>query len=147
MAALFRSCPRLDSVNLSIGRSSGHKVTQRYMHALIRPLGDLNPLTAGMDQLRALCLATKDASKVLKRLTASGVGYKLLGCNGADAELFKNSLKSLHRLRLRIELSSSDDQFLGDAETIQHPEDDIFCLLYTSPSPRDGLLSRMPSSA
>ena len=24
---------------------------------------------------------------------------------------------------------------------------DIFCLLYTSPSPRDGLLSRMPSSA
>ena len=25
--------------------------------------------------------------------------------------------------------------------------DDISCLLYTSPSPRDGLLSRMPSSA
>ena len=24
---------------------------------------------------------------------------------------------------------------------------DIYCLLYTSPSPRDGLLSRMPSSA
>ena len=27
------------------------------------------------------------------------------------------------------------------------PDEDIFCLLYTSPSPRDGLLSRMPSSA
>ena len=26
-------------------------------------------------------------------------------------------------------------------------EGDIICLLYTSPSPRDGLLSRMPSSA
>ena len=25
--------------------------------------------------------------------------------------------------------------------------DAVFCLLYTSPSPRDGLLSRMPSSA
>ena len=25
--------------------------------------------------------------------------------------------------------------------------DDLSCLLYTSPSPRDGLLSRMPSSA
>ena len=25
--------------------------------------------------------------------------------------------------------------------------DDNICLLYTSPSPRDGLLSRMPSSA
>ena len=30
------------------------------------------------------------------------------------------------------------------------PEEDVYfriCLLYTSPSPRDGLLSRMPSSA
>ena len=26
-------------------------------------------------------------------------------------------------------------------------EDSVSCLLYTSPSPRDGLLSRMPSSA
>ena len=26
-------------------------------------------------------------------------------------------------------------------------EDMLTCLLYTSPSPRDGLLSRMPSSA
>ena len=25
--------------------------------------------------------------------------------------------------------------------------EDTYCLLYTSPSPRDGLLSRMPSSA
>ena len=35
-------------------------------------------------------------------------------------------------------------------ETEIHPEGAIFargCLLYTSPSPRDGLLSRMPSSA
>ena len=27
------------------------------------------------------------------------------------------------------------------------PTNFLFCLLYTSPSPRDGLLSRMPSSA
>ena len=32
------------------------------------------------------------------------------------------------------------------AEQAQPPENHI-CLLYTSPSPRDGLLSRMPSSA
>ena len=31
-------------------------------------------------------------------------------------------------------------------EKILHPECET-CLLYTSPSPRDGLLSRMPSSA
>ena len=34
------------------------------------------------------------------------------------------------------------------AEYLKCAEDPIyFCLLYTSPSPRDGLLSRMPSSA
>ena len=36
--------------------------------------------------------------------------------------------------------------FIGDA-TINIYPDSRTCLLYTSPSPRDGLLSRMPSSA
>ena len=30
---------------------------------------------------------------------------------------------------------------------LHHTEPYLYCLLYTSPSPRDGLLSRMPSSA
>ena len=34
-----------------------------------------------------------------------------------------------------------------DYWTVRLEGDDIDCLLYTSPSPRDGLLSRMPSSA
>ena len=39
-----------------------------------------------------------------------------------------------------------------DVEVIEPEVDQLFfelmiCLLYTSPSPRDGLLSRMPSSA
>ena len=37
-----------------------------------------------------------------------------------------------------------DDLQIFDA---QHYANGIICLLYTSPSPRDGLLSRMPSSA
>ena len=32
-------------------------------------------------------------------------------------------------------------------ENLDGKHEDIGCLLYTSPSPRDGLLSRMPSSA
>ena len=32
-------------------------------------------------------------------------------------------------------------------EKMKHKGDSYTCLLYTSPSPRDGLLSRMPSSA
>ena len=32
-------------------------------------------------------------------------------------------------------------------QRIAKADEDYICLLYTSPSPRDGLLSRMPSSA
>ena len=38
-------------------------------------------------------------------------------------------------------LRNNDGQFMSD------PNNGNFCLLYTSPSPRDATLSRMPSSA
>ena len=51
--------------------------------------------------------------------------------------------------------TTGDRLRLADTELILEVEKDFtvygdevkFCLLYTSPSPRDGLLSRMPSSA
>ena len=42
-------------------------------------------------------------------------------------------------------LDDSDDD--DDDDDDDEYDDDDDCLLYTSPSPRDGLLSRMPSSA
>ena len=40
------------------------------------------------------------------------------------------------------------DQETGEIAKVEgNPEHPASCLLYTSPSPRDGLLSRMPSSA
>ena len=44
-------------------------------------------------------------------------------------------------------ISSSDDDDYDDDEFDDDDTMDYNCLLYTSPSPRDGLLSRMPSSA
>ena len=47
-------------------------------------------------------------------------------------------------------LERSPIMYVGDVETptmLMVGEEDYSCLLYTSPSPRDGLLSRMPSSA
>ena len=52
------------------------------------------------------------------------------------------------------EFISSDARFHMVSEGVKdlknvilHRTSDYLCLLYTSPSPRDGLLSRMPSSA
>ena len=45
----------------------------------------------------------------------------------------------------------ADDEDVEEVEETEEDEDGLTlpepCLLYTSPSPRDGLLSRMPSSA
>ena len=46
------------------------------------------------------------------------------------------------RMIAGLELPTSGEIYLGDEEVGM-----LSCLLYTSPSPRDGLLSRMPSSA
>ena len=48
----------------------------------------------------------------------------------------------LHLSRLYDAPDATDG--VGGTEAEEHAYD---CLLYTSPSPRDGLLSRMPSSA
>ena len=62
-------------------------------------------------------------------------------------------------IRIRILLADDHPMVLDGVERILEDEFDIVekvedgralveaCLLYTSPSPRDGLLSRMPSSA
>ena len=43
-----------------------------------------------------------------------------------------------------IEIVEKSIERYGSPVYVRH---EIVCLLYTSPSPRDGLLSRMPSSA
>ena len=49
--------------------------------------------------------------------------------------------QNLHRASQSLNMSQPA------ATRMLHEIEDMFCLLYTSPSPRDGLLSRMPSSA
>ena len=50
----------------------------------------------------------------------------------------------------RLEIKPPEEIIIPEAVPAppsESEEADIICLLYTSPSPRDGLLSRMPSSA
>ena len=51
----------------------------------------------------------------------------------------KNILESL--------LKRSPNNYTEYESTVNEIINNVNCLLYTSPSPRDGLLSRMPSSA
>ena len=46
-----------------------------------------------------------------------------------------------------VEINESVAAVIGVVEESEDEEEYEACLLYTSPSPRDGLLSRMPSSA
>ena len=47
-----------------------------------------------------------------------------------------------------LDLCGLTRQYAGRGSKAHHPATLLaICLLYTSPSPRDGLLSRMPSSA
>ena len=48
---------------------------------------------------------------------------------------------------LLADILNNLDSFKKDIYTIPGLLSSLTCLLYTSPSPRDGLLSRMPSSA
>ena len=71
-------------------------------------------------------------------------------CAILDAPVFAHAAPSLKDIRLfngAAELPYATTL----SEPLQQESDDArilnLCLLYTSPSPRDGLLSRMPSSA
>ena len=48
---------------------------------------------------------------------------------------------------LRKHLYTDEGRLRNFVNVYLNDEDIRYCLLYTSPSPRDGLLSRMPSSA
>ena len=44
-------------------------------------------------------------------------------------------------------MDTTRQEYEKELEQLHQDINDNFCLLYTSPSPRDGLLSRKPSSA
>ena len=66
--------------------------------------------------------------------------------DGVVAPITVMSVSDANELRRRLESAeSSFPQIIGPE--LRNNAHYILCLLYTSPSPRDGLLSRMPSSA
>ena len=79
---------------------------------------------------------------------------KLIGTTSAEEILTKTNYLTYLEINACFELINEMKEDIIDMEfetsTKESSNSNIFtyvCLLYTSPSPRDGLLSRMPSSA
>ena len=70
---------------------------------------------------------------------------------GSNVEIFSNASTSQRPYAPRSKIESSGISAVGAPKDLNFDYsfkgEDSICLLYTSPSPRDGLLSRMPSSA
>ena len=64
---------------------------------------------------------------------------------GSAVEAGVKSLGNIGDFQEKAEVVSDAKDWVSDKA--DQAGDAISCLLYTSPSPRDGLLSRMPSSA
>ena len=90
------------------------------------------------------------AERLQKFLAKSGIGSRRF-CE----TLIKSKRIKINGVIAEIGVSVTKNDFIEfDGKEIQYKESEIKllilnkpCLLYTSPSPRDGLLSRMPSSA
>ena len=97
-------------------------------------------------------------------LTTKLVDALVMACSLSLAILWQGELRRLMELlgtgRLAVLLGNPQKEFSASAGTVNQITEAagrlsqlrrgaliVVCLLYTSPSPRDGLLSRMPSSA
>ena len=91
----------------------------------------------------------KNLRSIVLNLLTNAIKYK---SPERDPEIHIGTEKSGNFIVLSIEdngqgISKKNQSELFSKYKRVHTEKDIDCLLYTSPSPRDGLLSRMPSSA
>ena len=97
---------------------------------------------------RELCLLQ---CKELLAEDESNVAVGVLGVEGASGRLGCELPSNKHGRRLAPDGKERFDALVCVAfdvcDRVRFDDVDIGCLLYTSPSPRDGLLSRMPSSA
>ena len=64
-----------------------------------------------------------------------------------DPVIEKEAMSVNQLINERAEIKDQMDRLNKHVKELRAEQDYLDCLLYTSPSPRDGLLSRMPSSA
>ena len=108
---------------------------------------DLNNLPfSKSDEVHVICQSGGRSMKVCQKLEATGF-EKVVNVDGGtsawlDANLPSVTGKKAMSLERQVRIAAGSLVVIG--ASLGHF---VTCLLYTSPSPRDGLLSRMPSSA
>ena len=140
-----------------VGLPVGHEQSYRtFIEENLVALTDLNSANVAVPNPHLVGdpgIATLDdaaAAYDLDIKAAGGVDFQILGI-GSDGHIAFNEpgtpLDSrTHVADLAPQTIADNARFFGGDQS-QVPTQCITCLLYTSPSPRDGLLSRMPSSA
>ena len=126
---------------------SAQAIEQNIYEQLLASEGLLAKAESGFIQDHYLSLLenTATAANYLKHITQFALNYQSsLGQESALRILGKDPQHSGLETLVSLSLRGKDKDTLRRALNLVNVID---CLLYTSPSPRDGLLSRMPSSA
>ena len=108
-----------------------------------RPLE--NALTGSRSTFWETAVEVNDSEIIVNAGSLNDRPVNYFAMSGADRMIGSDLLSQ----RLRIEVRGSNDNYVNE-DVLIHTEDfteSSFCLLYTSPSPRDQRGSRMPSSA
>ena len=94
-----------------------------------------------------LKLEESQAAAAVGQIALARIWSEVLGHHGIGAGQILVTLQDTEERRRYLNARSTIGKLLEWRAVPVINENDTVCLLYTSPSPRDGLLSRMPSSA
>ena len=138
-------------IGLSGGQGEGKSTIAKILQLILNMKYNLNTISFSIDDFYKTLKSRKKMAKTVHKL------FITRGVPGThDTKLLNNILHKLLKKSFSPLLIPKFDKSIDDrvkkkewTKVKKKPEIVIFegCLLYTSPSPRDGLLSRMPSSA
>ena len=88
-----------------------------------------------------------DFKRIIEKWIPQNAKVLDLGCGDGDLLEHLKDSKNVNGFGIEIDISKANECLRRNIPVMQCDIDEGICLLYTSPSPRDRSLSRMPSSA